>query len=73
MLNENPAWREAIFGVYGGSIPTRESLRLVSELRGYDKKSSVSCLGQYLAYGWTGIVLGSCRNALVMAAASPLE
>jgi glycerophosphoryl diester phosphodiesterase len=70
MLNENPAWREAIFGVYGGSVPTRESLRLVPGLRGYDKKSSVSCLGQYLAYGWTGIVPGACKDALVIVPAN---
>ena len=70
MLAENPAWRDAVFGVYGGDIPTREALRLVPGLRGYDKKSAVSCLVQYLAYGWTGIVPGACRDALVIVPAN---
>lgn len=66
LLDENPTWRKAIFGVYGGRIPTKESLRLLPGLRGYDKTSSVSCLIRYLAIGWTGVVPAPCRNTLVI-------
>ncbi|TWG61388.1 glycerophosphoryl diester phosphodiesterase [Aminobacter sp. J44] len=45
LLQNNPEWRQAIFGVYGGDIPTRESLRLIPGLRGYDKASATNrCL-----------------------------
>jgi len=70
MLEQSPVWRETVIGVYGGSIPTRESIRLIPNLRGYDKQSAVSCLAQYLAYGWTGIVPGPCQNALVIVPAN---
>lgn len=70
LLNDNPAWRNAIFGVYGGDVPTRRSLELIAGLRGYDKRSSVSCLARYLGYGWTGIVPAPCRNTLVIVPAN---
>lgn len=70
VLAENPVWREAIWGVYGGRAPTRESLRLVPGLRGYDRDSIMSCLGQYVAYGWTGIIPGACQNMLVVVPAN---
>lgn len=66
LLNKNPEWRKATFGVYGGEIPTRESLRLVPGLRGYDKTSIISCLSRYLALGWSGFVPAACRNTLVI-------
>ncbi|HEV7434973.1 MAG TPA: glycerophosphodiester phosphodiesterase family protein [Pseudorhizobium sp.] len=70
MLKENPARRDAIFGVYGGSIPTQEALRLIPGLRGYDKNSALSCLSQYLAIGWTGIVPSRCKGTLVIVPAN---
>lgn len=70
MLRANPARRDAIFGVYGGGTPTREALRLIPRLRGYDRDSAISCLSRYLAIGWTGIVPGSCRNTLVVVPAN---
>ena len=66
LLNANPEWRKLVFGVYGGQRPTRKTLELVPGLRGYDKNSVLSCLGQYAAYGWTGIVPGACQNQLVV-------
>ncbi len=66
LLKSDPAWQKAAFGVYGGSEPTREALRATPGLRGYDKGSIYSCLGQYAAYGWTGIVPGACRNTLIV-------
>ncbi len=70
MLNSHPEWQEAIFGVYGGGVPTRETLRLVKGLRGYDKRAVVSCLAQYLTYGWTGIVPPACSDTLVIVPAN---
>lgn len=70
LLDANPAWRSAIFGVYGGDVPTRRSLELIPGLRGYDKQSTVSCLARYLGYGWTGIVPDACRNTLVIVPAN---
>jgi glycerophosphoryl diester phosphodiesterase len=66
MLNNNPQWRKLVFGVYGGKEPTRATMELVAGLPGYDKNSIMSCLGQYVAYGWTGIIPGACRNQLVV-------
>jgi len=65
MLEDSPVWRETVVGVYGGSAPT-ESTRLIPNLRGYDKQSVVSCFVRYLAYGWTGIMPGACRNTMVV-------
>ncbi len=65
LLNANPEWRKLVFGVYGGETPTRITTALVDNLPGFDKASTASCLGQYLAIGWTGIVPGACQNTLV--------
>lgn len=70
LLGDSPVWREMVIGVYGGSIPTRETIRLIPSLRGYDAESTFSCLGQYLAYGWTGIVPAACWNTLVVVPAN---
>ncbi len=66
MLKANPAWRDMVFAVYGGEIPTRIVMDEVTGMLGYDKSSVISCLGQYMAYGWTGIVPGACHNQLVV-------
>lgn len=65
-LNADPAWRDAVFAVYGGTVPTRRAVSLVPGLKGYDRKSLMACLGRYEAYGWTGIVPESCRNTIVV-------
>lgn len=65
MLNSNPAWRRQVLGVYGGEEPTRKAMSLVAGLPGYDKASLMACLGQYEAYGWTGVVPAACRNKLI--------
>lgn len=66
LLRIRPEWRNRVFGVYGGRAPTQEALRLVDGLRGYDRRSALSCLGRYLAYGWTGIVPEACHDTLVV-------
>lgn len=66
LLDANPAWRKSVFGVYGGTPPTRRSIELIDGLLGYDRESIVSCLGGYLAIGWTGMVPDACLNSLVV-------
>ncbi len=66
LLQARPEWRNAVFGVYGGDRPTRETLKLVEGMRGYDRESAVGCLTRYAAYGWTGIVPAACQNTLVV-------
>jgi len=66
LVEATPAWRPALFGVYGGDVPTRRSLELIQGLRGYDKSSIKNCLLSYLAYGWTGVVPAACHNTLVI-------
>lgn len=66
LLEAHPDWRNAVFGVYGGDRPTRETLKLVDGMRGYDRKSAVGCLTRYAAYGWTGVVPAACENTLVI-------
>ncbi len=65
MLNASPEWRKQVFGVYGGETPTRIVQNLVTGMPGYDKNSIASCLGQYVAMGWSGFLPGACRNTLV--------
>jgi len=66
LLNANPEWRDLVFGVYGGEVPTRRALELVGDLKGYDQNSVFSCLGQYMGMGWTGMVPGACENQLLV-------
>lgn len=66
LLRFHPEWRKQVFGVYGGTAPTQETLRLVPGLRGYDRQSTIACLGRYAAYGWTGIVPDACRDTLII-------
>ncbi|MCZ4089849.1 MULTISPECIES: glycerophosphodiester phosphodiesterase family protein [Sinorhizobium] len=70
LLRAHPEWRKSVFGVYGGSAPTQETLRLVPGLRGYDRQSTLACLGRYVAYGWTSIVPEACHNTLVVVPAN---
>lgn len=64
-LQTDPAWRDAVFAVYGGAAPTQRALSSVPGLKGYGSRSIVACLGRYEAYGWTGIVPESCRDTIV--------
>ncbi|MGJ7037698.1 glycerophosphoryl diester phosphodiesterase [Shinella sp. BE166] len=65
LLNANPAWREKVFGVYGGGEPTDAALAALPGLKGYTRTSAKDCLLHYLASGWIGYVPEACRNTLV--------
>lgn len=65
LLAANPAWKDKIFGIYGGAEPTDAALSAVPGLKGYTKTSVKSCLLRYLGTGWIGYVPEACRNTLV--------
>ncbi|WP_411035021.1 glycerophosphodiester phosphodiesterase family protein [Shinella sp. BYT-45] len=65
LLNANPAWREKVVGVYGGTEPTEAALAGLAGLKGYTGKSAMGCLLRYLGTGWIGYVPEACRNTLV--------
>jgi glycerophosphoryl diester phosphodiesterase len=65
LLAANPAWKDKIFGIYGGAEPTDAALAAVPGLKGYTKTSVKSCLLRYLGTGWIGYVPEACRNTLV--------
>ncbi|MEI3853236.1 MULTISPECIES: glycerophosphodiester phosphodiesterase family protein [unclassified Ensifer] len=66
LIEAQPQWRQAMFGVYGGEEPTRETLKRLEGMRGYDRTSTMACLTRYLGYGWTGLMPEACRNTLVI-------
>lgn len=61
----DPAYRAQIWGVYGGSEPVKAAKVAIADLRGFDKRDIVQCLGRYMAMGWTGYVPAACRNTIV--------
>ena len=65
LLAANPAWKDKIFGIYGGAEPTDAALAAIPGLKGYTKTSVKSCLLRYLGTGWIGYVPEACRNTLV--------
>lgn len=65
LLAANPAWKDKIFGIYGGAEPTDAALAAVPGLKGYTKTSVKACLLRYLGTGWIGYVPEACRNTLV--------
>lgn len=65
-IDAQPQWREAVFGVYGGEEPTRETLKRLQGLRGYDRTSTMACLTRYLGYGWSGLMPDACKNTFVI-------
>ncbi|WP_117193802.1 glycerophosphodiester phosphodiesterase family protein [Rhizobium terrae] len=65
LVNAQPAFRRATFGVYGGGEPTEKAVALIAGLPGYSNRTAKSCLLGYLALGWSGYVPQTCRNTLV--------
>ena len=65
MLAAHPAWRAAVWGVYGGTAPTDEAIHRIDALRGYSLQSIKACLLPYLGLGWAGYLPPACRNTIV--------
>ncbi|PWW03595.1 glycerophosphoryl diester phosphodiesterase [Hoeflea marina] len=66
LMEANPSWRPAIWGVYGGEEPTAVAVELMPDMIGVTPKSAKSCLAGYLALGWSGYVPAACRRAIVL-------
>jgi glycerophosphoryl diester phosphodiesterase len=66
LVAAHPEWRNAIWGSYGGSERTDNSLELIDGLRGYTNKSILKCVMDYELAGWTCVVPGLCRNTIVV-------
>lgn len=64
-LLADPAFADQVFGVYGGSEPTRATLADIPGLRGYDKASLMACLKPYALMGWSGHVPAPCRDTII--------
>lgn len=65
-LSQHPEWRDAVWGVYGGTAPTQRAVELVPGLRGYTAEVMASCLMPYMAGKVeNGTVPEGCRNTLV--------
>lgn len=61
-----PAWRDAVWGVYGGDPPTRAAAQLMPEAKSWTRRGLVDCLGRYIALGWSGYMPQACRDTTVM-------
>jgi glycerophosphoryl diester phosphodiesterase len=65
LIRARPAFKDRIFGVYGGAEPTRTAMAAIPGLRGFDPQSVKACLLRYAALGWSGYVPNECRNTIV--------
>lgn len=65
LLAARGEFRASIFGVYGGSEPTRAAIAGIPGLHGYDRQSLKDCVIRYAALGWSGYVPGACRYTIV--------
>lgn len=61
-----PAWRDAVWGVYGGDPPTRAAAQLMPQAKSWTRRGLVDCLGRYIALGWSGHMPQACRDTTVM-------
>ena len=59
------SFKKTSLAFYGGRAPTNEVLAAMPKWTGYTKPQVKSCLIEYLAYGWTGIVPAPCQNRIV--------
>lgn len=55
-----------VYGVYGGSEPTRAAMDATPGLRGFDRGSVKKCLVRYALIGWSGYVPSPCRGTIVL-------
>lgn len=65
LLDEHPAWRAQVWGVYGGDAPVRRSIELIDGMRGYSRRTLKDCLGRYIALGWSGYVPDACHDTMI--------
>lgn len=66
LIETHPAWKDAVWGVYGGDPPTRTAAQLMPQAKSWTRRGLVDCLGRYIALGWSGYVPQACRGTMVM-------
>ncbi len=66
LIVAHPEWQPAVWGAYGGDGPVFAAKAGLPGIRAWGQKRMISCLVQYLAYGWTGVVPGDCHETMVM-------
>lgn len=66
VLSDNPEWRQAVWGAYGGDEPTYRAANQIDGLAVWSRRGLVDCLVQYGGLGWTGYMPQACRNTKVM-------
>lgn len=66
MVEENPQWRQAVWGAYGGDAPTLAAKSLLPGLHVWTRRGLIDCLTRYAALGWAGYVPQACRSTFVM-------
>lgn len=67
ILAENPAWRQRVWGAYGGDEPTRRAAELIgADLHTWSRRSLIDCLAVYIAAGWAGYMPAACHDTVVM-------
>ncbi|KFL30905.1 glycerophosphodiester phosphodiesterase [Devosia riboflavina] len=66
LLTNNPEWRGAVWGAYGGDEPTYRAAALIDGLHVWSRRGLVDCLVQYELLGWVGVMPEACRNTQVM-------
>ncbi len=66
VVASNPAWRDEVWGVYGGDPPTLKAQELLGLDNAWTRKSTMDCVLQYAGLGWTGYVPTPCRNTRIM-------
>lgn len=65
LLQENPAYLDRVWGVYGGDPPTLAAIEALPQLEHYTRSGLMDCANDYMLTGWTGIVPESCHGSLV--------
>ena len=66
LFTDNPEWRSAVWGAYGGDEPTYRADELIDGLHVWSRRGLVDCLVQYELLGWVGVMPEACRNTQVM-------
>ncbi|MBX4932048.1 glycerophosphodiester phosphodiesterase family protein [Rhizobium bangladeshense] len=66
LLNGLAATRRAGIIVYGGDEPIDVLDRLTPDIKTASRKSLKSCLFDYIAYGWTGVVPEACKHRMML-------
>ena len=65
-VQRHPGLREMTWAVYGGRQAVERAQMLVPGLRGYTYESIRSCGLPYMLFGWSGLVPGSCTDAILL-------